>query len=103
MNDLESKLRSLNFRGPPPEWRGSLVGAATVTAGPDWRKWFAPHPAAWVALAAIWLVLALVSQTLDQEQTPAPARVAAGTADRVPDSMLFAFQLRGAMELEPSL
>lgn len=102
MNDLEAKLRSLTFREPPPGWRGSIAGSAVVESG--WRKWLAPHPAAWAALAAIWIVLALIGQSYDGESS---ARTTAATVARPADSLaeplLFAFQFRTATRMEPSL
>jgi hypothetical protein len=101
MNDLESKLRSLHFREPPPGWRGSMACAPFVEA--RWRRWLAPHPAAWATLAAIWLALALISQTFDK--APSSGAAVAGTqqADALSESTLFALQLRAAGVLEPPL
>jgi hypothetical protein len=100
MNDLESRLRSLTFREPPPGWRGSIVNAASE---PDWQKWFAPHPAAWVALAAIWLVLALVSQTFERPSSSASNESVKRNVDPLSEPTLLAFQLRAAAGLEPRL
>jgi hypothetical protein len=99
MNDLESRLRSLNFREPPSGWRGSIV---SVASEPGWRKWLAPHPAAWAALAAIWVVLALVSQTFEQPSS-STSNVAARNVDPLSEPTLLAFQLRAAAGLEQPL
>src|SRR4029434_6746191 len=107
MNDLESRLRSLTFREPPPGWRGSIV---SVTSERGWQEWLAPpppasgalgaallarapHPAAWVARAAIWLVLALVSQTFERpvESAPTPTIAASRNADPQSEPTLLAF------------
>jgi len=102
MNDLEAKLRSLTFREPPPGWRGSMVGTAVVESG--WQKWLAPHPAAWAALAAIWIVLAFIGQIYGGGSS---ARTTAATAMRPADPLaeptLFAFQFRTAVQMEPPL
>jgi hypothetical protein len=101
MNDLESKLRSLAFREPPPGWRGSMVSAPIAEFG--WRKWLAPHPAAWAALAAIWLLLALVSQTFEKAPPSAPTAAATRKADAGSETTLLAYQIRAAAGLEPPL
>lgn len=101
MNDLESKLRSLTFREPPPGWRGAMVSAAI--AEPGWRKWLAPHPAAWAALAAVWLVLAVVSQTFEKPASSGSSAATTRRTDPLAEPTLFAFQLRATAELEPPL
>jgi hypothetical protein len=101
MNDLESKLRSLAFREPPPGWRGSMASAPM--AHPGWQKWFAPHPAAWAALAAIWLVLALVSQTFEKAPSSVSTAIATQAADPLSEPTLLAFQIRAAAGVEPPL
>jgi hypothetical protein len=100
MNDLESRLRSLTFREPPPGWRGSIV---SVTSERGWQKWLAPHPAAWVALAAIWIVLALVSQTFERPSSSSSNESAKRNVDPLSEPTLLAFQLRAAAGLEPRL
>jgi hypothetical protein len=54
MSDLEDKLRSLNFRGPAPDIRRTVLAA--VPARPAWREWLWPSPLAWGAVAGIWLI-----------------------------------------------
>jgi hypothetical protein len=100
MNDFESRLRSLTFREPPPGWRGSIVSGASE---PGWRKWLSPHPAAWAALAAIWVVLALVSQRFDQPSSSASNEAAKRNVDPLSEPTLLAFHLRAAAGLEPLL
>jgi hypothetical protein len=102
MNDLESRLRSLTFREPPPGWRGSIV---SVSSERGWQKWLAPHPAAWVALAAIWVVLALVSQTFERPaaSTSTPNIAATKNSDPLLEPTLLAFHLRAAAGMEPPL
>lgn len=101
MNDLEAKLRSLAFREPPPGWRGSIVGA--TVAEPAWRKWLAPHPAAWAALAATWILLAAVSQMFDKPSSKHVPMAKAPALEPLPEPSLFAFQSRAITELEPPL
>jgi hypothetical protein len=100
MNDLESRLRSLAFRKPPPGWRGSIVSAVSESG---WSKWLAPHPAAWAGLAAIWVVLALVSQTFEQPSSSASNVAAKRNVDPLSEPTLLAFHLRAAAGLEPLL
>jgi hypothetical protein len=101
MNDLEAKLRSLTFREPPPGWRGAMVDVAI--AEPRWRKWLAPHPAAWATVAAVWLVLALVSQTFEKPSISRPTAAKTQNTERLIEPSLFAFQLRAATGLESPL
>jgi hypothetical protein len=100
MTDLESRLRSLTFRELPPGWRGSIVGA---TSKPGWRKWLAPHPTAWAALAAIWLALALVSQTFERPLSSASNVAAKRNVDPLSEPTLLAFHLRRTAATEPPL
>jgi hypothetical protein len=65
VNDLETKLRTLPFRPPPPGLRGSVLAATQTRIV---RRM--PHPAAWAALAALWLVLAVLGRLLDAGETP---------------------------------
>jgi len=62
VNDLEARLRTLDFRNPPSELRGSVLA---MVRAPGWKAWLAPHPAAWAALAALWLALATLDALLD--------------------------------------
>ena len=101
MNDLESKLRSLAFREAPPGWRGSIVSARVAV--PGWRNWLAPHPAAWAALAAIWLVLALVSQLFPKPMPSETAVAARRIAEPRAEPTLLAYQVRAAAGMEPPL
>ena len=101
MNDLEAKLRSLSFRELPPGWRGSMVSATVVES--DWRKWLAPHPAAWAALAAIWIVLALVSRTVEKPSSSGSSLVTSQDVDPLSQPALFAFQFRAITGMEPPL
>jgi hypothetical protein len=63
MNDFERKLSQQSFRAPPLDLRRAILGAPaqviTVPRG-SWRDWFWPSPQAWGALAALWLLFAVV-------------------------------------------
>ena len=64
MNDFERKLRQQAFRQPPAELRAALCEDAENGIVPPswtWRDWFWPSPAAWGALAALWVAFAAVS------------------------------------------
>jgi hypothetical protein len=67
MNDFERKLRQQPFRAPPPELREAIFGRAEAPshivepARGTWRDWFWPSPHAWGALAALWVVFAVLS------------------------------------------
>jgi hypothetical protein len=79
MDDFEQRLSRQPLKGPPAEYRAVIMDAANsmiASEGPfaevgkktRERPWFAqlvhgclwPHPAAWGALAAVWLLLFLV-------------------------------------------
>ena len=74
MNDFERKLHDVPLRTPPCEWRAEILAAlpANHSAALNWREWLWPPPAAWVALAAVWLVIFAV----DAVTTPASAPAA---------------------------
>ncbi len=74
MNDLEARLRRLNFREPPPGLRGSVLAAASEKS--ERAGWLGPSPMAWAALAAVWLILLALDRALDRS-APAPRAVAA--------------------------
>jgi len=62
--DFESQLARRPLRELPPEWRDAVLAQARAAApqrekaAADWRAWLWPHPWAWAALAAIWLLIA---------------------------------------------
>jgi hypothetical protein len=67
MNNFERQLSNQPLRQPPAEWRDAILfGMAKIVAPAwTWRDWFWPSPAAWGALAAVWvgaLVLGGTSQ-----------------------------------------
>ena len=67
MNDFERKLREQPFRVPPLDLRAAIFGSAEAPspivepARWTWRDWFWPSPEAWGALAALWIVFAVMS------------------------------------------
>lgn len=65
---FERRLQSQPLKPAPPAWRAEILAAAQVAATPShgsipaprvawWRELFWPHPAAWAALAGLWLVM----------------------------------------------
>jgi hypothetical protein len=95
VNDLESRLRSLNFQEPPPGLRAVTIAAAR---SPGWKNWLAPHPAAWAALAALWLALALIDGLLDRPESAAPSeKVVRSETPEVPALLAF-YQHAGVVE-----
>ena len=96
MNDFERKLHATPLRQPPADWRAEILGAlpAPQPAALNWREWLWPAPPAWLALAAIWLVLFTIeSLTVGTAPTPAPAHSGKTT---LPDSL---FTLRNEQVL----
>ena len=81
MNDrFEEKLRGQTFRQVPTAWRRGILsgtGVSPVSAGSlatrtggtpvPLREWLWPSPVAWGAVAAAWVVIALL-----QLATPQP-------------------------------
>jgi len=67
-DELESRLQRTPLRQPPPEWRRQILVAANtsrrtsstreLTFAATLRELFWPHPVAWGAMAAVWLMLA---------------------------------------------
>ena len=96
MNDLESRLRSLRFREPPPGLRGVVLAAVRA---PGWRNWLAPHPGAWIGLAAAWLVLTVLDNALNAPDANSRREVAVTAAPPPPAAILLAFyQQPGAFD-----
>lgn len=59
-DEFEQKLSRQARREIPAEWRKDILGfrrTTDVPASPWWRQWLWPHPAAWTALAALWVVI----------------------------------------------
>ena len=65
---FEQRLLRQPLREIPSTWREEILDAASSAAGsrpstfdprpaPWWRELFWPHPTAWAALAAVWLVV----------------------------------------------
>lgn len=100
MNDFESRLRSLSFREPPPGWRASVL-AVPESSPSAWTSWLAPHPAAWGALAAVWMLLGLGSYLVDD--TPATTPMASETSrpdpEREPTLLVFHLQSKEPSDL----
>ena len=72
MNDFERKLSQQPFRTPPPDLRHAILGSPVNVIIPDrwtWRDWLWPSPKAWAALAALWMICAIVG--LQGDGTPA--------------------------------
>ncbi len=64
MNDFERKLAQQPFRQPPPDLRAAILGPPSNVIEPvrwTWRDWFWPSPQVWGALAALWIVFAVLA------------------------------------------
>ena len=90
MTDFERKLQRQPIRELPSSWRREILPAAEATpAGSTWRDWFWPAPEAWDALAAIWLILALMTGVGREQPREQPGANEDWTA-RVPLTSLVA-------------
>jgi hypothetical protein len=97
VNDLEAKLRNLTFREPPPGLRGAVLANARA---PGWKNWLAPHPAAWLALAALWIALVVLDSLLNAPAEPSSRDQIARVASPRQTPVLLAFyQQSGAIDL----
>ena len=94
MNDFEQKLSRQPLRTPPPEWRAEILGAAQKLVVPawTWRDWFWPSPAAWGALAAVWIAVFALGRSETSSTGTAPG---SGIARASASAPLYAFQPRG--------
>jgi len=69
MNDrFEEKLRHQPFRPVPSSWRREILNATPVPPA-AWREWLWPSPVAWGALAAAWVLIALLQLTTPQPRS----------------------------------
>jgi len=75
MNNFERQLSNQPPRRPPPEWRATILSgvAKIVTPSWTWRDWFWPSPAAWGALAAVWVGAFVLSGTSQPASTKSTA------------------------------
>lgn len=60
MNDVENKLRQLQFQRPPESLRSELLDAMRPSTRSGLRDWLWPSPFAWATLAAAWVIMAFV-------------------------------------------
>ena len=91
MNDFERKLRDTPLRQPPAALRAEILAAlpANQPAALNWREWLWPPPPAWIALAAVWLVLFSIESIANR--TPVKSTAIGAGKTPSPES-LFAFR-----------
>lgn len=103
LDPIEQRLRRQPLRTLPEGWRAEILGAARLAglgtrapaapcepAEPWWRAWLWPNPAAWAALAALWVVVIAL-----QWDAPASPHETARRAVANPDALrLYAEQYR---------
>lgn len=63
MNDVENKLRQLQFPRPPESLRSELIAAISPSPRSGLRDWLWPSPSAWAAVAAAWMIMALLQMS----------------------------------------
>jgi hypothetical protein len=97
MNEFERKLRQQPFRQPPPELRAAIFAGitATIVLPPSghwtWRHWLWPSPQAWGALAALWILYALLSQNEPHRAVPPAPAASADAAPVAPEPTLLSY------------
>jgi hypothetical protein len=85
MNDFERKLAAQPFREPPADLRRTILAACEPTPRGGWREWLWPAPAAWAALAALWLAFFAVDAA---ERLAGPAAIQVSPAVILTEDML---------------
>lgn len=117
--EFESRLQRMPLKQPPGEWREEILAAASTVAADvnqrtssvrelkfaaTWqqrlRDLFWPHPVAWGAMAAVWLVIGVVQLAL-HEPTSGSSRVYVAASPGVPTVMELQKELLTAWN-EPS-
>ena len=87
-DDFENRLEQQPLRQVPAEWRAEILGAARPRRSapgpqPSWlASFFWPHPKAWVALAAVW-VLIFAMNILSRDKPNTVAQVIAPPSPQV--------------------
>lgn len=97
MNDFERKLHETPLRRPPQELREQILSELPASApAASWREWLWPAPPAWLALAAVWLVLFTIEGT---SGTKSPNRASRGVFKMPPPELLLALRNEQALAL----
>lgn len=79
MSDFEKSLSRIPLHPAPAEWRAEILRTARAAApdpapAPWWQRWLTPQR---IALAAVWLLIAILRSATQEESTvSAPASVA---------------------------
>jgi hypothetical protein len=85
MNEFEQRLRQTPLKPVPADWRAEILAAAGKASPPvapaSWQErlnvqlhaLFWPHPKAWVGLAVVWILIALVDFS-QRETSSTPAQ-----------------------------
>lgn len=97
MNDFERKLSQQPFRRPPPESRAAIFGVPRNVIVPPawtWRDWLWPSPQAWAALAAVWLIFAVVRLAEAPLATPSSASAFSPVDRDAPTHLFTAYHTR---------
>jgi hypothetical protein len=78
--DFENQLQRQPIREIPPHWRARILAAAQPPAS-RWQQWLWPHPRAWAALGAAWVLIFALHFTSQDEP-----RLARNSQSRAPQS-----------------
>jgi hypothetical protein len=79
MDEFERQLSQQPLRPPPPGWRAEILASAGKITTPAWvwRDWLWPSPAAWGALAAVWILFFALDASEPVSPAPRPRWLAA--------------------------
>ena len=86
-DDFEKQLQQPAPRTIPATWRSEILDSARLSSSPRhlvpaprpawWREWLWPHPQAWGAVTAAWIVILVIysdtpgTSGVDREKQPA--------------------------------
>ena len=97
MNEIERLARRVKLRRPPAEWRDRILQyserqrSASRAPAPSHQRHGWPGRAAWLALAAIWLILGFLSaahRPVSPNGTPVASHLTRPAELRIPSDLV---------------
>jgi hypothetical protein len=85
-DDLERQLQRRTLKTLSPDWRAEILSAAyvaraeSVAPEPARRAWWLRHGAGWPALAAVWMVIAILHFANTESDPKAPVAAVSSEA-----------------------